>query len=303
MHRVVKSLVVGAVVMACSSSKGSPGGDLDLAAFGQAYCKRVATCCEAAGLASTCADGVAALGGHYDAAKARACLGELDATAANADFCDLRLDATPSCNEVLVASGTDGSAHAPGDGCANDTDCAPQPDAIVVCARPPGTSNGTCRAGTYGNEGDACVGTIASGGLVIAEPNAKATRGAICEAVRGLFCDPTTATCAKRKAAGEACDSSTVTVGCEESASCDLGTKTCAARGDVGASCTTSASCAPSAQCGSSSKCVALKSAGAACDGNTDCFSSFCNAKHKCAPGGPGGVGAGTNARGVFCGP
>jgi hypothetical protein len=300
---VVGSMVVAFVVSACASAKDPAKGGLDLAAFGDAYCQRVATCCDSAGLKSTCVDGVAALGGHYDAAKAQACLGELDGAAGNADFCDLKLAGTPSCNEVLVVSGSAASTHGAGDACANDTDCAPLADAIVVCARPPGTTNGTCRAGTYGKEGQPCVATLATSGLVVAEPSAKTTRGAICEAAAGLFCDPTTATCNKQRVAGDACDSSTVTVGCEETASCDLGSKTCVARAGVGAKCSSSAACEVTAQCDATSKCVALRSAGASCDGNTDCVSSFCNTRQKCAPGGPGGVGAGTNARGVFCSP
>jgi len=269
-RRIVLALALvagGTTAIAC-------GGDGNqYAAFMAAYCDVFTPCCAAAGYATDgklCrAEGMLSPPSGFQKSAGDACLQDLRAAAATADFCKTGDSQITSCQTVFGHH----ADKAPGDACSTDSDCAPSADGSVVCAF--STAGSICQVRTKGAENDTpCVGT--TGGDVPFEPSSSSTtpaRGFLCDWGDGLRCDGTA--CVRLKSLGDAC-----TIGvqeCAASAFCDFATATCAVRKNVGESCGDgSYECVMGTTCGANMTCVAQGAIGATCQIEAECLSLAC---------------------------
>jgi hypothetical protein len=288
MHNV-GLLVVGGVialgVLEGCEGGGGKGGDagtsLTASAFRDQYCALIGPCCTEAGLAAQCPAVVnaAAMVGYYDPTAAAACLDELRARHATADFCagfgiayasvlpTAWIGAIPECLPVFQAHGT----TAIGETCRLDNDCAVVPTGVARCVTSFTDAHGgstiamACTHLTDGTQGDPCVGTFSfeiGGTSWVTDPTP--TEGSLCDHAKNLRCDGTTQVCVATHTDGDACSEA---FDCGAASYCDFSIGTCAPRRVAGATCTDAAgACAGWASCNvTSMTCVLPLDAGAAC--------------------------------------
>jgi hypothetical protein len=255
---------LGVLVGGCSadSKERTP---LSRDEFISSVCAEYAPCCSEAGLpadAEECRgyyDLVLPAGG-FDGGAARACL---DGYRKLQDKCTGTL-ATPACDRVF----NDGSGtQQPGESCETTRDCALPDDGIPLCA--PDRKCQVLREGIGGSS--PCLATR-DGGQWIFEGDFSPS-GYYCDVAAGLFCDGSSLACRPLFKVGEECYPNTV--GCVESAFCDVRESKCRLRDATGESCEL-ATCAAGNFCDETQKCAPLLRGGASCTADMECVSAFC---------------------------
>lgn len=270
-RRVVFALALatgGTTAVACGG-----GGNNQYAEFVAAYCDVFTPCCAAAGFATDgklCrSEGAAFPPPGFQKSAGDACVNDLRAAAATADFCKTGDSTITSCQSLFGHN----ADKAPGDACTTDSDCAPSTDGSVVCTY--ATNGSICQVRIAGAQNDTpCVGT--TGGDVPFEPPTSSTtpaRGYLCDRGDGLRCDGTA--CVPLKPVGAAC---TIDVQeCATTAFCEYATLTCVARKNAGEACGDSSyECVMGTTCGFSNTCVAQGDLGASCQIDAECLSQSC---------------------------
>jgi hypothetical protein len=285
------SLLVG-LGLSCGDSGGAGSQE----AFVASYCDLFTPCCAKAGLRSDGQQcklflGAFAPQGTYDKQAGEACLAEVKAASAKADFCDDTETASAACDKVF---GDPSGSKKPGETCESDTDCAASSEGKVDCAS---SFSGTaqvrkCQVQVRGKAGDQpCVGTVEGSSTFsnVALDDVPA-KGYLCHDKDGLRCDSKSNSCVAYKAVGEACTSNGFDRDCVSAAYCDTVQKKCAERKVAGAACTDSGSfsqheCTMGNYCSEAKTCMAQAAEGGACTSDTQCVSKDC-VNNKCGPKG-----------------
>ena len=185
-----------------------------------------------------------------------------------------------NCPEAGCCVGACRPAQSPakaGGGCAKDHDCA---DGLVcgvdLTCRAPGAADGACAADHECAESLACIG--ASGGtpgMCRKLPHAGEACGFQRCAEENLRCDDGSHTCVARGLPGDPCPTATE---CAINIECDTATHLCREYPTLGMPC--NGKCIGDAFCRTddtgAGTCIALLANNAACDGNQECVSTFC---------------------------
>lgn len=233
------------------TNEDNEGAGLSRQTFIAQYCQLAAPCCVGSGNPGSGCEGAfgSAVPTSFDSASGQACLDAVRANSSREHFCSkgLLLSDVPAC-KVLSPRGN----VAVGGTC-NDAvtgvECAPPPHGHVACVF--GEGKQICQLQELGGEGASCVedsnddGTLPSGASLDV---AVSEKGRYCNRSEGFHC--VSQKCAKLAAIGAACTDSE---SCAANAYCDYGTKVCKA---VGAN-------------------------GAACVGDVECASRYCDVKSK----------------------
>ncbi len=213
----IAAVVAGLTVLSACGDDPSPEE-----AFVDDYCDSLKPCCPASkpdqgSPGSGCKPFYSQFGGSgYDQAKGDACLGEIRAHLAEANFCQRVSQLAPTCRKVFSPnSGT----KQPGESCEIDRDCAASSEGEARC-RPQKSGGGDrCVLEIAGKEGDTpCLGT-GIGSTTNYSDGAEATRGFVCNLRSGVWCNKSKG-CERTKAIGEACTTGTSVYECGESAVC-----------------------------------------------------------------------------------
>jgi hypothetical protein len=291
--RKIDRLVLSTLLL----SPACGGGDAATAeGFVGAYCDLLAPCCAMANLPSDGAQcrafaGAFAASASYDRASGEACLGEMRAASAKANFCSEGLaTGSDACDRVF---GESGGTRQPGESCSDDSDCASSPEGKVDCRSSfvMGTEVRKCQIQLRGKEGDSpCAGTV-EGNITSYQGSSSADippRAYLCHVADGLRCDGATRACTRFKAVGEACTGGSTD--CVSSAYCDVAQRLCVERKPLASACTSSQQCVQGSTCGSTRTCVAQLADGASCTLSSQCRSGRC-VNAACAPAGSGDLG------------
>jgi len=267
----------GTTAVSCGGDGGGGNQSIDRMAFMEfvaAYCDVFTPCCAAGGFATDgtlCRmQGTVSPPSGFQKQAGDACLNDLRAAAATADFCVTGDSPVTSCQTVWGHH----ADKAPGQACTTHSDCAPSAEGSVVCTYAMGKGT-ICQVRTAGAENDTpCVGTI--GTDVGFEPSSSSVtpdRGFVCDWGDGLRCDGTA--CVRLKPVGATCSLSFYE--CAATAFCETATMTCLERKNAGGPCGTgSYECAMGTTCGSNRTCVTKGGVGASCQIEVDCLSLNC---------------------------
>ena len=274
------------VVLACGSSSSSGAGSAS--GFVSSYCQAYTPCCQKAGKPTDGASCRAFLGAFtsnqtYDPVAGQQCLDAVNAASAQPDFCtggSSSLDSS-ACTNVFKPQGG-GGTKAPGDTCAQDSECAASTEGKVTCAthfESGGGQTRTCQLSIVGKEGDSpCIGTK-NGNVTSYSSSSNATppsRGYVCDIANGIACDSTANKCTHIGAVGEDCSTNAL-YACVTAGYCDSKTKKCVAELAAGADCSSFEPCAEGTYCEQTSKkCTTRTPDGAACTTSSECKSESC---------------------------
>lgn len=301
-------LLTTALVIACSGGGGSSEGGSSSNTFATQYCDLTGgVCCPKQGKTysgETCRALFSLAGVQegvtYDAVAAEQCLAGVRAAQSQPAFCeDLGGDAVNSvCDRVYKQTG---GLKQPGDTCAKNADCAPDPAGDTDCAYifASGESKRICQLELRAKEGDECVGdkTTSRKGSFTSSGNSDAARIGICWESDGLYCagssgsaSTTKRTCAKKVPVDGPCKSNEGAA-CVAGTTCDFTANKCLLLAAVGAKCGGTIRCVDDAHCDAASKtCAANIAAGGACTTNVQCGSAGSCTNGKCQGGGNLGV-------------
>jgi hypothetical protein len=298
--RQARRALAGIVVAALA---GLSCGKSDKEAFAESYCDLLEPCCGMAGLSTSgqACRSLVSLGlssSSFDKGAGDACLAELRAAAARADFCQTFGSQEPaSCEKAF---GTNNGTKKVGETCDFDDDCAPSSEGPTGCghAFAGGMSIDKCQLQLQGKAGDKpCAGTV-EGAVTTGNVGAEVPeRAFLCNTADGVRCDSATDACVALKMIGDACTGSSGE--CVSGAYCDGTQRKCLARKPAGGACKMdvfqSRECVEGHHCSAAGACAAQAAIGAACTDSDECRSGNCDAG-KC------GLGFGDLGLGLLCG-
>jgi hypothetical protein len=269
-------VMVGVLGLSCGGDAPGPASE-----YIEAYCELAGSCCAIAGESSDVkkchlAVGTLFQGRAYDPIAGRACLDELRAANARADFCVFAFEHAPSCDKAIGQLA--GGSRKPGETCTVDSECAPSSEGRVFCGGfRRETAITTCQVHVEGKEGDQpCIGTIVGSVMKFGDPQDGhlPARAFICREEDGLRCRG--GTCVKLKAAGQSC---LPPYECDDGTYCAGSPPVCTVRRTLGDTCNSTVpggECVDGAFCGTSLTCTAQGANGAACTDSSMCSSQFC---------------------------
>ena len=221
---------------------------------------------------------LASAGFTRDQSLRSACIAEVQNLAGPANCLPMSDDVNDPCTRTFSEpSGPD----TPGETCSNSADCAGSPGTTTDCFPFDSSSDlSRCTTFAYGKLGSSpCSGqTLSSGLLIIATDGSVPAQGFVCQEHDGLYCDPSSRSCAVLLPAGSSCATSDACA----SKLCVAGQNTCAPTASVGDGCA-QAVCDQTTYCDSVTKtCVAKSPDGAFC-GQYDQCTGTCNGS-TCSP-------------------
>lgn len=197
----------------------------------------------------------------FDAQAAQSCLDAVRAESKASTFC-ARPPTDVACSAVFKPK----TVKEPGTACKSSRECESGADGLGICI------DKKCRRVARGKEGDACIGTRASGTIdaLVAPPDGAT---ALCHAGDGLYCSEESRKCQKRGEIGAPCSGSDLS--CVDAAWCPTTTGECVRRTAGGEPCTDAFECAAGHQCANDGEgggaCIAFAGEGGACERGDEC--------------------------------
>ncbi|MCE7888525.1 MAG: hypothetical protein DYH12_02280 [Sorangiineae bacterium PRO1] len=263
--RATAALMLALGVLGAGCSEDEPSAEEKFwKRYGEIYCSKVVSCCQAEGRAhdvGACEQATSVLGvlfgkGEFSQARADLCLSELQAWDCSEG------DGPDSCDRVFQGK------VGPGGACDTSMDCARPAEGGVTCyyTFAEGSENGAgvCKTTPKPAAGQPCGSSYST-----------ATEYFTCEDDPSLYCDWQTEVCKTRLPIGSPCELDE----CAVAATCsfdDAGGKSCVASTPIGGDCS-NVSCVEDAYCDQTSqKCVKLKGAGEPCSSFFEC-DGFCD--------------------------